>query len=201
MSLLVTHGRSLNDELLRTLFAETEEIFNSRPLTVETLGGVKSEQLLSPNIILTMKTKVVMPSPAEFVRAKEFSRRRWKHVQHIANEFWQRWRNKFLSALQSHQRWNKNRREFVIGDIVLLKKDASHNKWPIAKVVQVHKDSEGVVRSVLLLAGKTGSGQDEQILERPVQKIVLLSLKFDSPMISIKTKVHCLEGSQFSEPL
>ena len=48
MSLLVTHGRSLNDESLRTLFAETEAILNSRPLTVETLGDVKSDQPLSP---------------------------------------------------------------------------------------------------------------------------------------------------------
>ena len=104
MSLLVTHGRSLNDELLRTLFAETEAILNSRPLTVETLGDVKSEQPLSPNNILTMKTKVVMPPPGEFVRADEFSRRRWRRVQHIANEFWQRWRKEFLSALQFRQK-------------------------------------------------------------------------------------------------
>ena len=127
MSLLVTHGRSLNDESLRTLFAETEAILNSRPLTVETLGDVKSEQPLSPNNILTMKTKVVMPPPGEFVRVDEFSRRHWRCVQHIANEFWQRWKKEFLSALQFRQKWNKNRREFVIGDIVLLKIDASCN--------------------------------------------------------------------------
>ena len=50
--------------------------------------------------------------------------------------------------------WNKNRREFVIVDIVPLKV-TSRNQWPMAKVVQVHKDSEGAVRSVRLLAGKT----------------------------------------------
>ena len=80
MSLLVTHGRSLNDESLRTLFAETEAILNLRPLTVETMGHVKSEQPLSPNNILTMKTKVVMPPPGEFVRVHEFSRMHWRRV-------------------------------------------------------------------------------------------------------------------------
>ena len=89
---------------LRILFAETEAILNSRPLTVQTLDDVKSEQPLSPNNILTMKTKVVMPPPGEFVRADEFSRRRWRRVQHIANEFWQRWRKEFLSALQFRQK-------------------------------------------------------------------------------------------------
>ena len=111
MSLLVTHGRSLNDESLRTLFAETEAILISRPLTVETLGDVKSEQPLSPNNILTMKTKLVMPPPGEFLRGDELSRRRWRRVQHIANEFWQRWKKEFLLTLQSHQKWNKKRRE------------------------------------------------------------------------------------------
>ena len=62
----------------------------------------------------------------------------------------------------------------MVDDIVLLKVDASRNQWPMARVVQVHKDSEGVVRSARLLVGKTRSQQDERILERPVQKIVLL---------------------------
>ena len=44
MSPLVTHGRSLNDESLRTLYFETEAILNSRPLIFKALGDVKSEQ-------------------------------------------------------------------------------------------------------------------------------------------------------------
>ena len=102
---------------------------------METLGDVKSEQSLSPNNILTMKTKVVMPPPGEFVRTDQFSRTRCRHVQQIANEFWQRWRKEFLSTLQSRQKWNENRRDFVIGDIVPLKIDASCNQWPMEKVV------------------------------------------------------------------
>ena len=104
MSLLVTHGNSLNYESLRALLAETEAILNSRTLTVKTLGNVKNEQSLSPNNILTMKTKIVIPPPGEFIRADEFSRRRWGRVQHIANEFWQRWRKEFLLTLQYRQK-------------------------------------------------------------------------------------------------
>ena len=73
-------------------------------LTVETLGDVKSEQPLSPNNLLTIAIKVVMPPPSELVRADEFSRIRWRRGQHIANEFWQIWRKDFLSALQSYQK-------------------------------------------------------------------------------------------------
>ena len=73
--ILNTHGRSLNDEPLRTLLVETEAILNSRPLTVDTLGDIQSEQPLCPSNILIMKSKVVLPPPGQFVKADEFSRR------------------------------------------------------------------------------------------------------------------------------
>ena len=104
MSLLHTHGRSLNDESLRTLLAETEAIVNSRPLTVDTLGDVQSEQPICPSNILTMKSKVVLPPPGHFVKADEYSRKRWRCIQHIANEFWVRWEKEFLWLVQSHHK-------------------------------------------------------------------------------------------------
>ena len=99
LSFLNTHGRSLNDESLRTLLAETETILNSRPLTVDTLGDIQSEQRLCPSNIMTVKSKIVLPPPGQFVKADEFSRRRWRCIQHIANEFWVRWRKEFLWSL------------------------------------------------------------------------------------------------------
>ena len=40
LSLLNIHGRSLNDESLRTVLAETEALLNSRSTTVDALGDV-----------------------------------------------------------------------------------------------------------------------------------------------------------------
>ena len=92
VSLLKTHGRSLDDESLTTLLIETEAIVNSRPLTTETLGDVTSVQPISPTNLLTMKSKVVLPPPGNFVKNDMYCRKRWRRVQHIANEFWNRWR-------------------------------------------------------------------------------------------------------------
>ena len=128
LSLLNTHGRSLNDESLRTPLAETEATLNSRLLTVDTLGDVQSEQPLCPSNILTMKSKVVLPPPGQFVKADEFSRRRWKRIQHIANEFWVRWCKEFLWSLQICPEWNSKCRNFQQGDIVLLKTEANRNQ-------------------------------------------------------------------------
>ena len=87
MLLLHTHGRSLNDESLSTLLAETEAIVNSRPLTVDTLGDVQSEHPICPRNILTMKSKVVLPPSGHFLKADEYGRKRWRRIQHIVNEF------------------------------------------------------------------------------------------------------------------
>ena len=81
----------LNNESLRTLLAETETIVNSRPLTVDMPGDVQTKQPICPCNILTMKSKVVLPRSGHFVKADEYSRKRRRCIQHIANKFWVRW--------------------------------------------------------------------------------------------------------------
>ena len=66
LSLIRTHSMSLDKESLSTLFTEVEAIVNSRPKVVETINDVKSEVVISPSHILTMKSKVVMPTPGVF---------------------------------------------------------------------------------------------------------------------------------------
>ena len=72
-------------------------------------------------------------------------------MQLIANEFWSRWRKEYLQSLQEHQKWNTRRRNFVIGDIVLLKTmDVLRNKWLMAKVTATKSDQNGLVPSAYL---------------------------------------------------
>ena len=87
-SLLNTYGHALNDESFRTIVVEVESIVNCRPLTVENISDVNSLCPLSPNHLLTTKSKIVMPPPGHFEEADVFSRRRWRCIQHIVNEFW-----------------------------------------------------------------------------------------------------------------
>ena len=70
------HGVSLDEESLNTLFVEVEGIVNSRPLVVETIN-VNSQAALSPSHILTMKSKVVMPSFGVFGTPNLYCRKRW----------------------------------------------------------------------------------------------------------------------------
>ena len=170
--LMKTHSASLDDESLRTLMVETESIINSRPLTTETLSDAASPKPLCPSNLLHMKSNVVLPPPGEFCRADLYSRKRWRRVQHISNEFWNRWRKEVLASLQERKCWSKVKRNFQIGDIVLLKEDHLYqvrNRWPMARIIKVKSDSDGIVRIVTLKLGGSGG-----TLDRPISKIVLL---------------------------
>lgn len=168
-ALMKQHGHSLNDESLRTLLCEAEAVVNSRPLTTETLSDPLSPLPLSPSTLLTGKTKLILPPPGKFQREDTYCKRRWRRVQHIANEFWNRWSKEYLQILQLRQKWTHKRRNFTEGDIVLLKDNNScRNKWPMAKVLTTRRDDEGQVRSVTV---QTGTGS---VLDRPVNKLVLL---------------------------
>ena len=127
LPMMKTQDASLNEESLATLFVEVEDTITSRSLTVETIN-VKSEVALSPSHILTMKyKKLVMLPPGVFGGPDLYCRRRWKMVPHISNEFWSPWRKEFLASLQEKQKWIATRRNFSMGDIMILK-DASEKE-------------------------------------------------------------------------
>ena len=168
-ALMKQHGHSLDDESLRTLLCEVEAVVNSRPLTTETLSDPLSLLPLTPSTLLTGKTKLILPPPGKFQREDVYCKRRWRRVQHIANEFWSRWSKEYLQSLQARQKWTRQRRNYTEGDIVLLKDDNTcRNKWPMARVIAARRDDQGQVRSVTVQSA-TGS-----VLSRPVNKLVLL---------------------------
>jgi hypothetical protein len=120
-ALMERNGDCLDDESFRTLICETEAIVNSRPLTVENINEPNSLTPLTPNHLLTMKTKIVLPPPGIVQSEDQYSRKRWKRVQHLTNEFWNRWNKEFLGSLQERTKWTKPRRNMQIDDIVIIR--------------------------------------------------------------------------------
>ena len=55
----------------------------------------------------------------------------------------------------SHAQNGKVKKKFSVGDIVLvLQGESVHNQWPMARVIQVFKGSNGYVQSIKLRIGK-----------------------------------------------
>ena len=181
--LLQNNGLQLDGESLRTFICEVEAIINSRPLTVDLLNDPGLLSTLTPNHLLTMKAKVVFSPPGVFTSADKFYRKRQRRVQHLANEFWCRWRREYLLSLQQRQWWTVSRNDVGVGDIVIIKDDNSpRSHWQLARVCAVNRSSDTRVCTVKLALAdacldKEGRRVNEvRFLERPVQKLVLLWL-------------------------
>ena len=112
-SLLKSHDSVLNSESFNTLVKEVECIVNSRPLDVQNINDPDSE-LLTPNHLLTLKSKVVLPPPGVFQKDDLYCRRRWRVIQHLANEFWDRWRKEYLANLQERKKNTEEKRNFQV---------------------------------------------------------------------------------------
>lgn len=176
-------------EPFHTLICETEAIVNSRPRTVDNLSNPESTSPLTPNHILTMKTKPVLPPPGIFQREDLYLRKRWRRVQHLSCEFWTRWKREFLHSLQERSKWTKPRRNMQVGDVVIVQDDSkARNRWSLARVIETYPNKDdGLVRSVKVAIGdpelsSTGKRvHPPSVLERPIQKLVLLLPKEKSP--------------------
>lgn len=180
-SLLQDNGQQLDDESLRTLMCEAEAIVNSRPSTVTQLTDPDSASPLTPNHLLTMKSKIVLAPPGAFQPADMYCRKHWRRVQHLANEFWARWRKEFLLSLQQRQKWSRPRRNLIVGDVVIVTDESlPRSAWQLARISAVYPSSDGQVRKVqVALADSCLDSKGKRIrtvwyLERPVQKLVLL---------------------------
>ena len=119
--------------------------------------------------LLTQKSKVVYPLPGKFDGADVYSRKHWRRVQHLVNEFWERWRKEYLNSLQERSKWhNELENAAEINDVVLLKDEKPRNEWSLARVTRLISNEKNLVRTVEIeLANKSK-------LLRPLNKIIIL---------------------------
>lgn len=156
-------------------------VVNSRPLTTEHLNDPSAPEPLTPNHILTMKSTIILPPPGQFVKEDLYLQKRWRRVQYLANEFWISWKKEYLLSLQPRQKWQKNRRNLKVNDIVLLKDEqAPQNEWKLARIAEVYPESDDRVRKVRLLISDTTFDNKGKLttktvfLDRPIHKLVTL---------------------------
>ena len=158
--------QNLDEEGLHTVLCEVEAIINGRPITKASTDPHDLEAL-TPNHLLLLRTSPSLP-PGKFNKDDIYARRRWKQVQYMSDLFWKRWTKEYLPQLQERQKWTGIKRNFVVGDIVLIVDEtAPRNSWIMGKVTQTFPDRSGLVRRLLI---KTKSSS----LERPITKVCLL---------------------------
>ena len=143
---------------------------NARPLTSISYDP-ESTCLLTPSLLLTQKSSPASyPFPA--FGQKDLLQKQWKHVQVLAEEFWQKWRSEYLHGLQTRRKWTSVKQDVSVGDVVLMKDNAcARNDWPIGLVQRAFPSVDGRVRKVelrVMCDGKTST------YVRPISELILL---------------------------
>ena len=121
----VLNEQILSEESFQTLVIECESIANFHPLTAAS-ENVDDFRAICPNDLLLVRPSQSLP-PGNFPEDVRFVRQ-WKQVQGLANSFWKR-----LPLLQRRQKWLQPRRNFAVGDLVLMiDNNAPRSQWKLA---------------------------------------------------------------------
>ena len=169
-AILDKDSERLDDNSLSTFFYEVAAIVNSRPLSLEHVTDPNYPEPLTPNHLLTGKSRIVMPPLGEFGRDDTYHIKRWRRVQYITDQFWQRWRREYLKYLQTRNKWQRASRETRVGDVVLVCDDnAPRNDWRRGIVTEVFASRDGHIRSAKLKIGKKTDSADS-FLVRPIHQ-------------------------------
>ena len=157
-------------DAFHTLVVVAEGILNSRPITPVSTDPddyyvLTPNSFLHPGVVATESIQILPPSSELPPRILLQS---WRHVRNLVDGFWRRWRREYVTSLQQRRKWTGNRRNVVVGDVVLISENAPRDEWSLARIIETFPDREGNVRRVRLRTKK------KKELERHVNSLVLL---------------------------
>ena len=156
----------ITDEELLTALVEVEGILNSRPL-LYCSSDPEDEPVLTPNHFLHGQLGGQL-APYGTEELAFNPRQRWRFIQDLVTQFWQRWVKEYLPSLQPRGKWLREYRDLVVDDVVLVVDlKMPRGMWPLGRICQTFDGSDGHVRTVeVLCRGKR--------YIRPITKLVLV---------------------------
>ena len=80
-----------------------------------------------------------------------------------------------MQSLQGTKNWANTKRNLKVGDIVILQEaNTIRNDWQMYRVMQAYCGEKGFVRNVRLKIESINQTDRNNIVDRPVSKVVLL---------------------------
>lgn len=174
---VVLKNQVVSEEVLSTVLAEVEGIINSKPL-----GYVSSDlsdaDPITPNLLLMGRRDASLPQ-AVYGTRELLGRRKWRHSQVIADQFWKRFTERYLPSLQPRQKWQQSSPNLTVGEVVMVvDPQLPRALWPIGKVTRTIPSSDGTIRVAEVELGG-------RIYSRPVAKLIgLPEMPADSVQVS-----------------
>lgn len=143
----------ITDEELMTAIIGAEGLVNSRPLTYQS-ANPDDDVPLTPNHFLHGQIGGQF-APTSVDETQFNPRKRWRRIQELVQHFWQRWLREWLPGLSARKKWNKERRDIKVGEVVLvISPDTSRGNWPLGRVLEVYPGQDGRVRVTKIQVGQ-----------------------------------------------
>lgn len=163
----------LTFEELATVLAGVEACLNSRPIA-RSSDDCTDNLALTPGDLLGTGAPVT-PLSRDHSTTPKSSLKRWKLLERMKQDFWNRWQNEYLSQMLARSKWKTDQRNAAIDDVVLVRADnVPPTQWPMGRVTAVYPGPDGLVRSVdVFMKGKT--------YRRPIVKLVLMPTDVNMP--------------------
>lgn len=160
----VVADQALTFEEYSTILAQIEAGLNSRPLCPIS-EDIDDLDFLTPAHFLSGRAGLTVIETANDART------RWHLTNKIFQDLWRRWKTEYLSQLSVRSKWLKTKSNIKIGNMVTIHDDNfPSGKWPVGRVVEVHRGNDGFVR-VVTLKTKTG------LIKRPIIKLSVLPIE------------------------
>lgn len=164
-------------EHLLTLLVQIEAILNSRPLYPLNDDPIDM-RVITPGDLIGCGT-LVIPPPITVPAQTHFLIKKIREEQRkMLESFWAQWQNEYLMSLLPRKKWLKET-NFQLNQLVLIKdENLPPSYWLMGRIIGLHKNKDGLVRSVKIKTAKN-------TLTRAVQKLCVLPIE---PMI--EEQVH-----------
>lgn len=167
---------TISREELSTLLQEAAAIVNNTPLT-DVSSYPDDPAPITPANLLTLKMEPNPPTIDKFTQDDilSYGRKRWRRVQQLSQEFWQRWKTEYISSIQQRRKWLKVKPNICIGDVVIVRdKNSPRNCWPVARVTSVKHSQDGLVRSATLKLPPLHGSSHHRFTTRCIHDLVVI---------------------------
>jgi hypothetical protein len=138
--------QAIGDNLLKlfelhTVLLEVANLVNQRPIGRQTNDPDDGTYLCPNDLLLGRASSHVTQGP--FLKT-ENPRHRVEFLQQILDSFWKRWTRDVFPCLVSRKKWDVQRRDVKVNDIVMLvDSNAVRGNWTIGRIIEVHPDKDG----------------------------------------------------------
>jgi hypothetical protein len=162
LAAVITPGLLSENDFV-TFVVVAEGLLNTRPLGYVSGDGDDLEPLTPDRFLIGKTSGDFAPHEvADWSLATKLEK-----LEATQNHFWRRLVSEMTPNFHKMNKWTKGKDNLEVGDIVATTDTRVRGQWPLAKIVDVHPDRDGIVRQVSVL-------QRGEVLRRHVGQLLLL---------------------------